>query len=144
VGADGFGEEVSAVVVAFWLTTCEIAGEDVLVLNVPSPLYVAVMLCGEPTVSGYVNLQVATPPAVSAWLPASQTIVVAPSLNVTVPVNGPVTTVAEVTVAVYVTVRVGDDGLSEDTSAVVVPDLLTTCGSPVNVPVLVVKLESPG
>ena len=67
-----------------------------------------------------------------------------PSLKVTVPVGGPVTEVAELTVAVYVTCCVGVDGFAEDPSTVVVFDLFTTCGLPViAVPVLELKLVSP-
>src|SRR5437870_4253674 len=50
-GADGFCDEPSTVVVAVWPTAWETA-EEVLVLNVVSPLYVAVTLCGEPVVLG--------------------------------------------------------------------------------------------
>ena len=48
--------------------------------------------------------------------------------------------VAEVTVAVYVTSTVGATGFDDDTKAVVVFDLLTVCET---LPVLVVKLVSP-
>src|SRR2546429_5683802 len=85
---------------------------------------------------------VATPP-LSVCPPAfAQVIGLMPSLNVTVPVGGPVTEVDEATVAVKVTFWLTNDGLSDDVTVVVVPDWLTTW-PPAKVPVLGSKLPSP-
>src|SRR5689334_6842520 len=86
----GFSDEVSEVVVAAWLTVCATAAE-VLAALLLSPPYTAVCEC-VPTVSVVVE-KLAVPPAT---VPVP--IVVAPSLNVTVPVA-----FEGVTVAVSVT-----------------------------------------
>ena len=61
-------------------------------------------------------------------------------MKVTVPVFVKATAVEEVTVAVNVTSSGGADGFFEDTSAVEVFDLLTTCETVFDV--LVVKVKS--
>src|SRR4051812_40969739 len=134
VGADGFFDETSAVVVPFLLTTCETVF-DVLVSKVALALKTAVMLCGEPA-----SLSVLITHC--AWLELSATagqMTVAPSLKSTVPVTG-VTVVREVTVAVKVTLWPGVDGFGVEASVVVVPDLLTACETE---PVLALNVASP-
>ena len=62
-------------------------------------------------------------PAISAPVPS----VVAPSLNVTVPVGVPAPGAVAVTVAVKVTDWPNTDGLTEEATPVLVPALLTVC-----------------
>jgi hypothetical protein len=122
---EGDGVETTVVVVPVLLTTCEYAAE-VLPAKLPSPLYTAVMECVPPA-SGVVfvafgMLSVADPPATTVEVP----IVVAPSLNVTVPVAVPAP-VEAFSVAVNVTVCPTTEGDGVETTAVVVGVLLTTC-----------------
>jgi len=117
---DGFSEDATAVAVVP-LTTC-VTTEDVLDAKVASPLYVAVMEW-EPAVSVLVaNVAIAEP--FSGPLPK----VVAPSLNVTVPVGVPGD--VDVTVAVNVTDCPARLGFRLDASAVedgFSAEGLTTC-----------------
>jgi hypothetical protein len=86
------------------------------------------MSCGDPAVSSVEVWQVATP-LLSVWTPVPpfvQVIVVPLSLKVAVPAGGPVTAVADATVAVNVTFCPALDGFEEEETVVVVPDLLTT------------------
>src|SRR5947209_2354217 len=108
------------------LTTCETEFE-LLVLNAPSPLYCAVIECGEPAELSAAVWHVATPleSVCVLVLPFEQVSGFMPSKNCAIPVGGPVTAVLEVTVAVKVTVWPVNDGFGEDESAVVVLDLLT-------------------
>lgn len=93
---DGFVPEASAIVVLALFTVCESAGEFVLPLTLPSPVYSAVIGC-EATLNELVN-NVAWPP-LNVPVPK----VVAPSLNVTVPVAVPLPGEVTLTVAVNVT-----------------------------------------
>ena len=111
---DGFSPEPTTVDVFPGLTVCESAGVDVLAALSVSPPYAAVMLCG-PTASDDV-VRVAVPEA-SVPVPS----VVLPSRNVTVPVA-----VAGETVAVNVTGSPFWDGLSFESSPVVVAIWFTT------------------
>jgi len=118
---DGLGVcAVIVVVVLSWLTVCD-SVEEVLPLKLESPAYAAVMLCGLPETDSAEVLNVATP-EVNDPVPS----VVAPSLNVTVPVGVPVLAVeASLTVAVNVTDCPKTDGSGEEPSAVVVFAVLT-------------------
>ena len=93
-----------------------------------------------------VVVQVATPEAFKGLaLQVGIDAAVTESLKSTVPgtPGGPGTDrFVEVTVAVNVTLSPGLVGFFEDVSAVAVFDLFTTCGSPVRVPVLVLKFAS--
>jgi hypothetical protein len=135
---DGFSEEVTAVVVAASgaaFTTCETA-DDVLVANVPSPLYLAVMEC-VPCVSAVVE-RVAMPPLIATALPNC----VAPSKKLMVPVSVPA--VFDVAVAVNVIPCPTVDGFNEEVTAVVVvasASAFTTCETADEV--LVAKVPSP-
>jgi hypothetical protein len=106
------------------LTTCDIA-VDVLVENLASPLYFAVIEC-VPCVSVVLETA-ATPPLIVTGAP----ICVALSKNVMVPVSVPA--VADVEVAVKVTVCPAVDGFKEETTLVVVAAVpaaaFTTCDS---------------
>ena len=101
------------------LTVC-VTGGEVLVVKFPSPLYTAVRLW-VPTLNDEIG-NVATPEAFSVTVPR----VVAPSLNVTVPVGVPI---EEVTIDVNVTAWPYVDGFSEEESAVELVALLTVCTS---------------
>lgn len=92
---DGFAEDVTDVVVSSVLTVC-VKAELVLVLKLPSPPYTAVIEC-DVTLNPFV--------ANVAWPPLSVPVpkVVAPSLNVTVPVGVPLPGELAETVAVKVT-----------------------------------------
>lgn len=83
-------------------------------------------------------VNVATPP-LSVPVP----IGLPPSRNVTVPVGVPVPGATADTVAVKVTDWPKADGFRDEVTVVVVSALLTTCGLPVNDPVLPLKLPSP-
>jgi hypothetical protein len=111
---EGFREDATVVAVAAvppTFTTCVNAGE-VLAAKLASPPYRAVMEC-EPAASVEVR-SVASPPAPTVPVPMD----VAPSKNVAVPVMAPA--VADVTVAVNVTLAPVEDGFSEDVTAVAV------------------------
>ena len=86
-----------------------------LVAKFVSPPYTAVMLCGLPATDNDELLNVATP-ALSVPVPR----VVAPSLNVTVPVAVPLPGATAATVAVNVTDWPNTDGFTEDVKVVVV------------------------
>jgi len=106
-------------------TTCDTALE-VLVLNVESPPYTAVMEWAEGVTVSALVLKVATP-ELSVPVPR----VVAPSLKVTVPVGGPpepLTFAVKVTEAPYV------EGFAEDERVVVVAVPVTVTVSVGNVP----------
>ena len=106
---DGLAEEVTVVVVLAWFTVCDTV-LDVLVPKLVSPPYTAVIEC-EATESAAVA-NVATPDPFSVPVPR----VVAPSLNVAVPVGVPP---VPVTVAVNVTDCPKTEGFCEDVSVVV-------------------------
>ena len=117
---DGFGVCVVIVVaVLAWFTVCDNA-EEVLLVKFVSPLYVAVIEC-EPMVSVEIE-SVAVFPA-SAPVP----MIVAPSLNVTVPVAVPDPGATAATVAVNVTDWPEVEGFVPLTSVVVVLDWFTVC-----------------
>jgi hypothetical protein len=82
---------------ASWFSDCESDGE-LLVRKLPSPLYVAVIVC--PAVVNAEVLMLAVLPLRETGLP----ICVLPSKNVTVPVGVPAPRPAAVTVAVKSTV----------------------------------------
>ena len=89
-----------------------------------SPPYEAVIEC-EATLSVEVeNVAVCTPPTVAS-VPVPN--VVAPSLNVTVPVGEPEAGAVALTVAVKVMEAPENDGLAEETTVVVELALLTVC-----------------
>jgi hypothetical protein len=120
---DGLGVwAVIAVVVASWFTACD-KDDDVLVAKLPSVLYTAVTLCGLPATDSAVVLTVATPEPFSVPVPN----VVAPSLNVTVPVGVPAPGATAVTIAVRVTDWPNTDGFRDEVSAVVVLAGPTVC-----------------
>jgi hypothetical protein len=127
---EGFTEEVSAVVLAFVLTTC-VTTVDVLVAKFESPEYFAVIEC-DPTAS--VDVANVATPELSVPVPS----VVAPSRNVTVPVGVPP---VPVTVAVNVTDWPAVEGLTEEVSVVVLAFVFTTWVTTEDV--LAAKLESP-
>src|SRR6267378_2783627 len=129
--AAGLGIAVNeAVGAGAGLTACDSA-DDVLVMNVVSPPYTAVIEC-EPRLDEDVT-SVATPP-----LRAPVPSVVAPSLKSTVPLGVPP---EPVTVAVNVTDCANVEGLGELLSVVVVLVPLTVCDC--GDEVLVVKFVSP-
>ncbi len=80
-----------------------------------------------------------------AWPPLSvpAPIELPPSKNVTVPVCVPAPGAIAETVAVNVTDWPNTEGFGDDVTAVVVLDLLTTCGLPASDPVLPLKFASP-
>ena len=129
-------DEVIVVVVFGLLTTWGFPFNDPgLPLKLASPLY-EVVIVWLPTVSVEV-VKVATPPprgAVPIVLPASR--------KVTVPVGVPGAATAE-TVAVKVTACAKNDGFFDEVIVVVVLNLLTTWGFPLNDPGLPLKLPSP-
>ena len=90
-----------------------------------------------PTASAEV-VKVAMPP-LSVPVP----IGLPPSRNVTVPVGVPDPGATAETVAVKVTAWPKTDGFTDEVTVVVVSALLTTCGFPVNDPVLPLKFPSP-
>jgi len=106
----GLSLDVNVIVVAALFTVCE-SGGDVLPVWEPSPLYCAVMEC-VPTASVDVE-------NVATLLPFSvdEPSVMAPSMNVTVPVAPD----SGLTVAENVTCCPNADGLSDDVTWVVVP-----------------------
>jgi hypothetical protein len=112
---EGFAEETSAVLLVALLTTC-VTVFDVDVALLPSPLYVAVIEC-DATLSVDVEH-----PALPLLKATAAHNVVAPSLNVTLPVGD-----WPVTVAVNVTFWPNVDGFTEEPSAVLLVALLTTC-----------------
>ena len=116
---DGLTDETSAVVVASWLTTWLVA-VDVLVevVRVAAVDRRDRVRCRPTSV---LVVKVATPP-LSVPVPS----VAEPSLNVTVPVGVPAPGDVAVTVAVNVTDWPNTDGLTDDSSAVVVASFLTT------------------
>lgn len=129
---DGFRFEVTVVLVEYLFTTSETPA-DVLVANVVSPPYTALMVW-EPAVNEAV-VRVALPPA-SVPVP----IVVAPSLRVTAsPLGG--APIEEVIVAVNVTDCPTKIGFAEATSVVVVEAFDMTWERAVEV--LAVKFASP-
>lgn len=139
---DGLGAAVNVVVEPSLFTTCTNTGE-VLPPTVPSPLYSAVMLC-DPTLKLEV-MNVATPFASSVPVPS----VVAPSLNVMLPVGTAVRLVglvvplvASVTVAVKVTLSLNTDGFGDDCNATWEFAKFTKCGCGIS-DVLALKFESP-
>src|SRR2546422_1036361 len=95
-----------------WLTVC-VKSAEMPVLKLPSPLYVAVMLVWLSVASEEV-VKVALALA-SAPVPS----VVAPSLNVTVPVRVPAPGETALTVAVKVTDWPNTEGLAEEATVVV-------------------------
>src|ERR1022692_3691346 len=113
---DGLVPEVTVVVVEPTFTTCT-STEEALELKFESPLYTAVIEC-VPTDNAEV-LKVACPP-LSVPTPIDEP----PSLKVTMPVAR-----VEDTVAVNVTDAPSVEGLSDETSEVVVVALFTTCDS---------------
>jgi hypothetical protein len=119
---DGLAEDVSVVTLEALLTTCDTAGE-VLVAKLPSVAYTAVTLCGLPATDSAVVLKVATPEPFRVPGPN----VVAPSLNVTVPVGVPAPGATAVTVAVKVTDWPNTDGFGDAVSAVAVLAAPTVC-----------------
>jgi hypothetical protein len=99
------------------VTVCE-STADILVVKFVSPAYTAEM-AWLPSARALV-LKLALPP-----LNATSPRVLAPSLNVTVPVGVPEPGAAALTVAVNVTVCPKTDGLAEETTVVLLPSLLT-------------------
>jgi hypothetical protein len=112
---EGFTEETKAVLLVALLTTC-VTVFDVDVALLPSPLYVAVIAC-DATLS--VDSE---QPALPLLKATAEHNVVAPSLNVTLPVGD-----WPVTVAVNVTFWPKVEGFTEETKAVLLVALLTTC-----------------
>jgi hypothetical protein len=115
---DGFTLDITVVVVASTLTTCDSGGVEVLDMLFASPLYVAVIECVA-TLSVDVEY-VATPEPFSVVVPS----VVAPSLKVTFPVGVPFD---PETVAVNVTDWPKTDGFALEVNVVVVAVEFTTC-----------------
>jgi len=113
--ADGLAEEMSAVVLAAWVTDCDSVAE-VLAANVVFAEYVAVMACTPAGRSVVVNVAV---PADRVPVPMPAPL----SENVTVPVGVPEPLV---TVAVSVIEAPKDAGLSDEATVVVVGMPLTT------------------
>ena len=114
--------------------TCCTKTAELLVIKLPSPLYVAVMLW-LPFLSDEV--------VKTAWrllLSVAVPRMVLPSLKVTVPVGVPEPGALALTVAVKVTACPSADGLSEEVRVVAVASLLTDS---LVLPELVVKLLSP-
>ena len=128
----GVTEEPSAVVVLALLTTC-VKLVEVLVLKLPSPPYTALMMWLETDSDEIANV---ARPELSAPVPK----VVAPSLNVTVPV-GVTKPDTCVTAAVNVTDWPNTEGLTDELTVVVALPLLTVCVKSVDV--LPVKFPSP-
>lgn len=112
---DGFGEDVSDVVVAIRLLTVCVKTEEVLALSLGSPLYAAVMECA-PAASAEVD-NVAVPP-LSGALPSA----LLPSEKVTVPVAA-----AGDTFAVNVTLCPNAEGFALEDRVVVVLAVFTVC-----------------
>src|SRR5207244_4218516 len=96
---DGFADDVSAVLVLAWLTTCDTA-ELVLVVKFVSPAYTAVMLCVPTLRADVAHVACALPFNACAPQPV---IELAPSLKFTLPVGVPAPGRLAVTVAVNVT-----------------------------------------
>jgi len=132
---DGFGPVVRAtvVVVLAWFTTW-VRVLEVLVPKLASPPYTAVIEC-EATESAAVA-NVATPDPLSVPVPS----VVAPSLNVTVPVGVPP---LPVTVAVKVTDCPNTEGFCEDVSVVVLGLTTTRVAVVVTEPPLQLEVLAP-
>src|ERR1700686_3874059 len=84
--------------------------------NDPPPLYWAVTMCA-PSV-GNVNWHVADPPD-TVWLPPEQTMVLAPSLNVTVPAFAVLGVIEAVSVTRLLGVDVNEGLVFEDTVVLV-------------------------
>jgi hypothetical protein len=133
-GVDGLADDTSAVVVAARPTDWFNAAEA-LVTKAASPAYVAVIEC-EATESEDV-VKVATPEPFRATTPS----VVAPSVNVTLPVGIPVLGALAETAAVNVTDWPDTAGLTDESKAVVVPSFTIDWVSAVDA--LVLKLASP-
>ncbi len=132
---EGLTDESSAVLVESWSISC-VTVFDVEVRKFESPPYTPVMEWGVPaTVRDDVE-NVATPP-----VSVPEPMVVAPSLKVTLPVGVPVPGLVAVTVAVKVTDWPDADGLSDESSAVVVEAWLTVWETVFEVEV--VKFVSP-
>ena len=91
-------------------TACDTAVEVLALLEL-SPLYTAVIECGEPATDKVLMLSVATPEAFKFTLPNS----IAPSLKSTEPVGVPL---PPVTVAVKVTELPYTDGLADEVTMV--------------------------
>jgi hypothetical protein len=100
-------------------TVCDTAADCGLALKLLSPPYVAVIEC-DPTLKEDVA-NVACPDPSSVPVPR----VVAPSLNVTIPVGVPLPGEFTVTVAVNVTNWLNAEGFAPELTAVVVFALLT-------------------
>ena len=109
-GVEGFGLEFSVVAVPALPTDCN-TGEETLAAKIPVPAYCAVMLW--PPADNAVVAKVACPEPFNIPDPK----VIAPSLNVTVPVGMP-DPADGVTVAVNVTVWPQIEGFSEEVSVV--------------------------
>ncbi len=131
---EGLAEVVSTVVEVAVLTV-KLTGADVEVVKLVSPEYTAVRFCVPP--SKAVVIRTAVPPLTATGEP----ITVVPDLKVTVPLGDPPN--CGLMVAVSVADCPNVEGLAEVVSTVVVLALLTTCGVPVSVPVLPLKLALP-
>ena len=115
---DGFGAEVTLVVVLALFTVC-VGNDPLLVLKLPSPLYATVTGCA--ATARVVVTYVATRLALSAAV----TLVTPSNVNVIVPVGVPAPGALAVTIAVKVTLWPNTDGFGAELMLVSVFALLT-------------------
>jgi hypothetical protein len=135
---DGLVEETTVAVVEARFTVCESAVEVLLFEKFVSPAYSAVMECAGGLTASEDVLKVAAPEPFSVPVPS----VVAPSLNVTVPLGVPAPGATALTVAVNVTDWPETDGFAEEVGvAVVVEAWFTAWETPEEL--LLLKLASP-